>query len=66
MLRGIQFDTDRLNAILRQLVDAARVAAGALDLFPQRTAVPRVVEEIATSWPETPATSASSGSGATS
>jgi K+-sensing histidine kinase KdpD len=54
MLRGIQFDTDRLNAILRQLVDAARVAAGALDLFPQRTAVPRVVEEIATSLARDP------------
>jgi K+-sensing histidine kinase KdpD len=54
MLRGIQFDTDRLNAILRQLVDAARVAAGALDLFPQRTAIPRVVEEIATSQARDP------------
>ena len=54
MLRGIQFDTDRLNAILRQLVDAARVAAGALDLFPQRTAVAQVVEEIATSLARDP------------
>jgi len=54
MLRGIQFDTDRLNAILRQLVDAARVAAGALDLFPQRTAVAKVVEEIATSLARDP------------
>jgi K+-sensing histidine kinase KdpD len=54
MLRGIQFDTDRLNAILRQLVDAARVAAGALDLFPQRTDVAQVVEEIATSLARDP------------
>jgi TrmH family RNA methyltransferase len=54
MLRGIQFDTDRLNAILRQLVDAARVAAGALDLFPQRTAIAQVVEEIATSLARDP------------
>ena len=54
MLRGIQFDTDRLNAILRQLVDAARVAAGALELFPQRTAVARVVEEIAASLARDP------------
>lgn len=54
MLAGIQFDTDRLNAILRQLVDAARVAAGALDLFPERTAVGRVVEEIAASLARDP------------
>jgi K+-sensing histidine kinase KdpD len=54
MLAGIQFDTDRLNAILRQLVDAARVAAGALELFPQRTTVARVVEEIATSLARDP------------
>jgi RNA methyltransferase, TrmH family len=54
MLAGIQFDTDRLNAILRQLVDAARVAAGALELFPQRTTVDRVVEEIATSLARDP------------
>ena len=54
MLRGIQFDTDRLNAILRQLVDAARVAAGALDLFPQRTSVGHVVDEIATSLARDP------------
>src|SRR5215207_11614498 len=54
MLQGIQFDTDRLNAILRQLVDAARVAAGALDLFPQRTSVGHVVDEIATSLARDP------------
>jgi TrmH family RNA methyltransferase len=54
MLRGIQFDTDRLNAILRQLVDAARVAAGALDLYPQRTSVGRVVDEIATTLARDP------------
>jgi len=34
MLQGIVYDTDRLNAILRQLVDAARIAAGTLELFP--------------------------------
>ncbi len=54
MLAGIQFDTDRLNAILSQLVDAARVAAGALDLFPQRTSVGQVVEEIAASLARDP------------
>src|SRR4029453_6873000 len=54
MLRGIQFDTDRLNAILRQLVDPARAAAGAPDRSPQRTAVAQVVEEIATSLARDP------------
>ena len=54
MLAGIVYDTDRLNSILRQLVDAARVAAGALDLFPQRTSVGHVVDEIATSLARDP------------
>jgi RNA methyltransferase, TrmH family len=46
MLQGIQYDTDRLNAILRQLVDAARIAAGTLDLFPERADVRKTVEAI--------------------
>jgi TrmH family RNA methyltransferase len=49
MLRGIVFDTDRLNAILRQLVDAARLAAGSLDLLPERTSIGEIVEQIAAS-----------------
>lgn len=47
MLRGIVYDTDRLNAILRQLVDAARLTAGTLELFPERVTVGSVVETIA-------------------
>jgi TrmH family RNA methyltransferase len=47
MLRGIVYDTDRLNAILRQLVDAARVATGTLDLFPERVSLSAVVDQIA-------------------
>jgi signal transduction histidine kinase len=43
MLAGIVYDTDRLNAILRQLVDAARLAAGSLELYPERVDVGRVV-----------------------
>jgi len=46
MLQGIVYDTDRLNAILRQLVDAARLTAGALELFPERVTVGSVVEQI--------------------
>lgn len=49
MLQGIVYDTDRLNTILRQLVDAARLTAGTLDLFPERVAVPEVVAQIAKS-----------------
>ncbi len=35
MLQGIVYDTDRLNLIIRQLVDAARMTAGGLELFPE-------------------------------
>jgi TrmH family RNA methyltransferase len=54
MLQGIQYDTDRLNGILRQLVDAARIAAGALDLFPERTDVRKTVEAISASLARDP------------
>lgn len=47
MLQGIVYDTDRLNTIVRQLVDAARLTAGSLDLFPERVTVGTVVEQIA-------------------
>jgi TrmH family RNA methyltransferase len=46
MLQGIVYDTDRLNTILHQLVDAARLTAGTLDLFPERVAVASVVEQV--------------------
>ncbi len=49
MLRGIVYDTDRLNAIVRQLVDAARLTTGTLDLFPERVSVREIVEQIARS-----------------
>jgi RNA methyltransferase, TrmH family len=54
MLQGIQFDTDRLNAILRLLVDAARIAAGRLELFPERADVRRTVETISSSLARDP------------
>jgi TrmH family RNA methyltransferase len=47
MLRGIVYDTDRLNTILRQLVDAARLTAGTLELFPERVTVGSVVDKVA-------------------
>jgi RNA methyltransferase, TrmH family len=49
MLAGIVYDTDRLNGILRQLVDAARMAAGSLDLYPERVDVGRVIAAVADS-----------------
>jgi signal transduction histidine kinase len=54
MLAGIVYDTDRLNGILRQLVDAARLAAGSLDLFPERVDVGRAVQAIADSLARDP------------
>jgi signal transduction histidine kinase len=47
MLQGIVYDTDRLNTILRQLVDAARLTAGTLELFPERVTVGAIVQKIA-------------------
>ena len=36
MLTGIVYDADRMDGILRFLVDAGRVAAGTLEMFPER------------------------------
>jgi TrmH family RNA methyltransferase len=47
MLAGIVHDADRMDQILRQLVDAARVAAGALELFPEQTDLADTVHSIA-------------------
>ena len=49
MLQGIVYDTDRLNMIVRQLVDAARVVVGTLELFPERVDVAALVEKVAQS-----------------
>ncbi len=49
MLQGIVYDTDRLNAIVKQLVDAARITAGRLELFPERVDVGELVAGIAES-----------------
>jgi RNA methyltransferase, TrmH family len=47
MLAGIVYDTDRMAMIVRQLVDAARLGAGGIDLFPDRTNVADVVRRVA-------------------
>ena len=54
MLQGIVVDADRMNAIVRQLVDAARLTAGRLELFPERTDVGELVRRIAASLERNP------------
>jgi TrmH family RNA methyltransferase len=49
MLRGIVYDADRMDGILRLLVDAGRVAAGTLELFPERVDLSELVLGIAES-----------------
>jgi TrmH family RNA methyltransferase len=58
MLTGIVHDADRMDQTLRLLVDAARIAAGTFEPFPDRTDVGDLVEAIATQQardPEHPA-----------
>jgi TrmH family RNA methyltransferase len=47
MLAGIVFDTDRMNMIVRQLVDAARIGSGGIDLFPERVDLGGLVRRVA-------------------
>lgn len=47
MLQGIVYDTDRLNMIVRQLADAARIVSERLELFPERMDVRALVEKVA-------------------
>ena len=54
MLQGIVVDADRMNAIVRQLVDAARLTAGRFELFPERTDVADVVRRVAASVERNP------------
>lgn len=54
MLQGIVYDADRLNTILRLLVDAARLTAGSLDLFPETTDVGALVEQVGASLARDP------------
>jgi TrmH family RNA methyltransferase len=47
MVRGIVYDADRMDAIVRQLVDAGRMASGSLELYPERVELSRVVGSVA-------------------
>jgi len=46
MLAGILHDTDRMDAIVKQLVDAARVVSGNFEIFPEEVAVRALVEDL--------------------
>ncbi|MGZ5294459.1 MAG: TrmH family RNA methyltransferase [Actinomycetota bacterium] len=47
MLQGIVHDADRMDTILRHLVDAARVVGGSLELFPEQVDVGELTHAIA-------------------
>jgi signal transduction histidine kinase len=46
MLQGIVYDADRMDTIVRQLVDAARVVSGNLELFPEQIDLGQLVVEL--------------------
>jgi TrmH family RNA methyltransferase len=46
MVRGIVYDADRMDTIVRQLVDAARVVAGRLEIFPERVELAKLVVDL--------------------
>jgi signal transduction histidine kinase len=47
MLRGIVYDADRMDTIIRQLLDAARVMSGSFEPLPELTDVRELVRQIA-------------------
>ncbi len=54
MLRGIVHDADRMDGILRLLVDAGRVAAGSLEMFPERVDLADLMQGVRTSMQRDP------------
>jgi TrmH family RNA methyltransferase len=46
MLQGIVYDADRMDTIVRQLVDAARLVGGQLELFPEQVEVADLVNAV--------------------
>jgi chemotaxis family two-component system sensor kinase Cph1 len=46
MLQGIVFDADRMDTIVRQLVDAARLVTGSLELFHEQVDLGQLVVEL--------------------
>ncbi|MGZ6545713.1 MAG: TrmH family RNA methyltransferase, partial [Actinomycetota bacterium] len=54
MLQGIVYDADRMDAILRLLVDAGRVAAGTLELFAERVELASLMASVVRSQQRDP------------
>lgn len=46
MLRGIVYDADRMDTILRLLIDAGRLTAGTLETFPERVDVSELARSV--------------------
>lgn len=46
MLQGIVYDADRMDTIVRQLVDAARVVSGSLELFAEQVDLARLIVDL--------------------
>jgi TrmH family RNA methyltransferase len=54
MLRGIVADADRMDVLVRRLTDAARIAGGSLELFPERIEVAELVLSVARAFEHDP------------
>jgi TrmH family RNA methyltransferase len=54
MLRGIVADADRMDTLVRRLTDAARIASGGLELFPERIEVADLVLSVARAFEHDP------------
>ncbi len=54
MLRGIVADADRMDTLVRRLTDAARIASGNLELFPERVELAALVLSVAHAFDHDP------------
>jgi TrmH family RNA methyltransferase len=54
MLRGIVADADRMDVLVRRLTDAARIAGGSLELFPERVELAELVLSVARAFEHDP------------
>ena len=63
MLDGILYDVDRMDTIVRQLVDAARVMSGRFQSYVELTDVADLVRQVAEQQERDPEPHRSSGPG---
>jgi TrmH family RNA methyltransferase len=54
MLRGIVADADRMDTLVRRLTDAARIATGTLELFPERVELADVAVSVVRAFEHDP------------